>query len=255
MQKHFAIFCAKIWIVAFLLIASGAAADEAVFTGKLVRKYYDHLVPKAVEREVFGWFLELDSFSQSTLQVKIDELSGEDRQCCAKFAFDPSIVQLCLSGADDRQWCRNFEGKQVEVTGEWPTAPHMFRPIPSYQLHLTQIKQIPANVGELSGMLVCKVFPGPPNYDSVEDGDYPEEGWILKLDSKSKDVLAANHSIDMDEIEIEVEGPFEEGLQRYIGHKVVCRGILRDAENAHHHTQLLLTTCRPALQCSTQERK
>ena len=93
-------------------------------------------------------------------------------------------------------------------------------------------------------MLICKVFPGPPNYDSVEDGDYPEMGWILKLDGKSKNVLAASHSIDMDEIEIETDKSFDGDLQQYIGHQVICRGILRDAESAHHHTPLLLSACR-----------
>lgn len=201
----------------------------------MVRKYYDHLVLQAVEQEVFGWFLELDSFSKIRLQEKIAALSEETRQCCTKFEFDSSVVQLCLSGREDRLLCSSLEGMQVEAIGDWPRSPHVFRPIPSYQLHLTHMKQILAGVKELSGILISKVFPGPPNYDSIEDGDYPEVGWILKLDGGS---------MGFDEIEIETEKSFDGDLQLYIGHQVICRGILRDAESAHHHTPLLLSACR-----------
>ena len=169
------------------------------------------------------------------------ELDEEDRQCCLRFAFDPSIVQLCLSGVEDRQQCRKFEGRQVEVKGEWPRSPHMFRPIPSCQVHLIEMKQIPMRTQELSGVLVRKVFPGPPNYDSVEDGDYPEVGWILQLDERSRNIMATT---GIGEIEIEVEKSVDEELLHCIGSRVVCRGLLRDAENAHHHTSLLLSACK-----------
>jgi hypothetical protein len=229
-------------------MASDLSSEDAVFTGKLFRKYYDHLVPQAIERGIFGWFLELDPLSKVCLQEKVATLSEETRQDCAEAGFDLSIVQLCLPGTEDRQLCRRFEGERVEVLGEWPKSPHIFRPIPSYQLHLSQIKQIPVELEELSGILISKVFPGPPNYDSIEDGDYPEEGWILKLDSGSKDILAASMRLDgsmgIDEIEIETEKSFDGDLQRCIGRQVICRGILRDAESAHHHTPLLLSACR-----------
>ena len=228
--------------------ALSAIADETVFTGKLVRKYYDHLVPQAVERGVFGWFLELDDVSKTCLQTKISELSEEDQRSCANQEFDSSIVQLFLSGKEDRLLCRSLEDMQVETLGEWPRSPHLFRPIPSYQLHLTYMKQIPADVEELSGVLISKVFPGPPNFDSIENGDYPEAGWILKLDNQSINILAASMRLDgsegIDEIEIETEKSFNGDLQRCVGRRVICRGILRDAENAHHHTPLLLSACR-----------
>jgi hypothetical protein len=37
------------------------------------------------------------------------------------------------------------------------------------------------SVVTLSGTLVRKTFPGPPNYDSVKKGDKPETGWFLDL--------------------------------------------------------------------------
>ncbi len=36
----------------------------------------------------------------------------------------------------------------------------------------------------LSGKLFQKTYPGPPNYESVKNGDVPEKGWYLQLDKK-----------------------------------------------------------------------
>ena len=80
-------------------------------------------------------------------------MNEDDRQYLARLEFDLSILQLFLSGIGDKQLCRSLEGKQVEVLGEWPSSPHLFRPIPSYQLHLTEMKQIPEDIVELSGIL------------------------------------------------------------------------------------------------------
>ena len=247
MRRHFTIWCANGYITCLFLFTSALFADPDVFTGKLVRKHYQLLIPRAVEQGVFGWFLELDSFSKVRLQEKIAVLSEEDRRCCVELGFDLSIVQLFLPGIEDRQLCRHFEGKQVKVLGEWPSSPHMFRPIPSYQLHLIDIKEFSADVVELSGLLTCKIFPGPPNYDSVEDGDYPEVGWILKLDDRSKDRLTSltpdEDAVD-DEIAVEVERQYESVLQQYTNRNVICLGSLHPAENAHHPTPFLLRSCQ-----------
>ncbi len=206
------------------------------------------MIPQAVELGVFGWFLELDSSSKVNLQKKIAALNEEDRQHCTKLGFDLSMVQLFLSGAEDRELCRHFEGEQVEVLGQWPSSPHIFRPIPSYQLHLTEMKQIPMETVKLSGVLHFRVYPGPPNYDCVEAGDYPEGGWVLKLDDQSKDMLAGPISLEYDEktneIAIEVDKQFEGTLEQYANAQVTCLGNVHYAETAHHHTPLLLRSCR-----------
>lgn len=36
----------------------------------------------------------------------------------------------------------------------------------------------------LSGSLVSRIYPGPPNYQDIKQGDQPIEAWILKLDNK-----------------------------------------------------------------------
>ena len=100
----------------------------------------------------------------------------------------------------------------------------------------------------LSGVLTFKIFPGPPNYDSIEDGDYPEAGWILKLDDRSKDKLAPLFCPDENaadgEIEVEVERQYESVLQQYSNRNVICLGSLCPAENAHHPTPFLLRNCQ-----------
>ncbi len=233
-------------IAGLFLFAIDLPAASTIFTGKLVRKYYQHLIPQAEERGIFGWFLELDSFSKAHLQEKIAALNEEDRSSCANLKFDSSIVQILLTGAEDRQLCRHLENNRVEVVGEWPSSPHIFRPIPSYQVHLAQMEQISTDIVELSGILTYKIFPGPPNYDSIEDGDYPEMGWILQLDGRSKNKLALIKT-DEDagaEIAIEVEKHYENVLQQCTNRNVICLGSLCPAENAHHPTPFLLRRCR-----------
>jgi hypothetical protein len=259
MRSHFAIWCiVRSCIVTLFLITSNLFAEDIVFTGKLVRKYYQHLIPQAVERGVFGWFLELDSSSKLSLQKKIAEMNEDDRQYLADLGFDLSIVQLFLSGAEDKELCRRFEGKEVEVLGEWPSFPHVFRPIPSYQLHLTEMKQISEDIVELSGILRFKAFPGPPNYNCIESGDYPEACWVLNLDKGSKDLLVEPMSLACDskddEIVIRLDKPFEE-LQQYANASVVCLGRIQHAETAHDHTPLLLHSCRISLNASNDASK
>ena len=241
-------------MIGLFLITSNLLAEDVVFTGKLVRKYYQHLIPQAVERGIFGWFLELDSSSKLYLQKKITELNEDDRQYLVGLGFDLSIIQLFLSGVEDKQLCRHLEGKQVEVLGAWPSSPHVFRPIPSYQLHLTDMKQIPEDIVELSGILHFKVFPGPPNYDCVESGDYPEACWILKLDERSKDLLVESISPECDskgdEVTIRLDKPFEGLFKQYENSPVICLGHIKHAETAHDHTPLLLHSCRIVLNTS-----
>lgn len=71
------------------------------------------------------------------------------------------------------------------------------------------------------------------------------------MDNRSKDILAASMRLDgsegIDEIEIETEKSFDGDLQQCIGRQVICRGILRDAESAHHHTPILLSACKETI--------
>jgi hypothetical protein len=102
----------------------------------------------------------------------------------------------------------------------------------------------------LTGKLVKRVFPGPPNFASVARGDKAEHVIVLKLD-RAIDVKDAQFP-DRDQLavrEMQV-GPRSAGdekeeraLDRLIaaavGHEVVVKAQLREAQTGHHHTRVL----------------
>jgi hypothetical protein len=80
-----------------------------------------------------------------------------------------------------------------------------------------------------------------------------KKGSIIPANSeyRSKDVLAVPMSLGCgikgDEIAIEVDKQFERALEQYANAKVTCLGNVHHAETAHHHTPLLLRSCRVVL--------
>ena len=103
------------------------------------------------------------------------------------------------------------------------------------------------SVVTLSGTLVRKTFPGPPNFESVKKGDKPETGWFLDLPQ----------SVCVDEDKVEPDlNPKQSGIheiqlvlqpEQYAQHKsllgkrVTATGTLFGEHTAHHHTPVLLT--------------
>ena len=73
----------------------------------------------------------------------------------------------------------------------------------------------------LTGTLKRVVFPGPPNYESVEEGDEPEWG-------------------SNDQFQLIVRGDFYSKNQRYLNQQVSVTGEMFYAETGHHHTPVLI---------------
>jgi hypothetical protein len=101
---------------------------------------------------------------------------------------------------------------------------------------------------QLTGTIIRRSFPGPPNYESVERGDKPEVAWLLALsqpicmeqDKKDPDLNPAQRSIRKIQLVFRDAGPY--GTQKeLVGKKVVARGMLFSAHTGHHHTPVLLT--------------
>jgi hypothetical protein len=100
---------------------------------------------------------------------------------------------------------------------------------------------------ELAGVLARRVFPGPPNYESVARGDRPETAWLLRLDqpacvaADASDATGFNVAVaNVREIQLAVT---PEQYQRYrdrVGRRVALSGTLFGAETGHHHTPVLL---------------
>jgi hypothetical protein len=99
----------------------------------------------------------------------------------------------------------------------------------------------------LSGTLVRKTFPGPPNYESVRKGDKPETNWFLDL-PESVCVVEDKAEPDLNpkqgavrEIQL-VLRPQQYGQhESLVGKRVIVTGTLFGEHTGHHHTPVLLT--------------
>lgn len=105
----------------------------------------------------------------------------------------------------------------------------------------------------LRGKLRLKLFPGPPEYGSIEEGDRADYVWIVELDEPSF-LLALNApenelSLDLaDIIKREdahdlilcLDEKHERTCEEYKDRDVIVRGILFQAHTAHHYTSLLI---------------
>lgn len=99
----------------------------------------------------------------------------------------------------------------------------------------------------LSGTLVRKTFPGPPNYESVKTGDKPETSWFLDLpervcvnEDKSEPDLNPKQS-GIHEIQLVIQPEQYQQHKGMVGRKVLATGTLFGEHTGHHHTPVLLT--------------
>ena len=99
----------------------------------------------------------------------------------------------------------------------------------------------------LSGTLVRKTFPGPPNYESVRKGDRPETSWFLDL---SEGVCVNESTTEPDlnpkqrgirEIQLVVKPEQYQQHKGMVGRKVLASGTLFGEHTGHHRTPVLLT--------------
>ena len=100
-------------------------------------------------------------------------------------------------------------------------------------------------VVSLSGTVAQETHPGPPNYESVANGDKPEIIWVLKLKAPVC-VLAANETNVRENSQIEIQLVLDQGqYNKYrglLGQSVTVTGKLFHGHTGHHHKQLLLRT-------------
>jgi hypothetical protein len=106
-------------------------------------------------------------------------------------------------------------------------------------------------VVKLEGRIERGVFPGPPNYMSVENGDQKDVQWILHLsipacvNGKRGDDLNSEPEADVSELQLVISKSSE--WKRYtplLGRDVLVTGTLFHAHTAHHRTTVLLTVRR-----------
>ena len=108
----------------------------------------------------------------------------------------------------------------------------------------TWVSYEPATV-TLTGKISRRVFPGPPNYESVKKGDAPEVAWLLRLERpvsvKAKQGDEFNQTRrNVRDLQLAL-GP--DDFKRYrslLGKRVAVSGQLFGAHTGHHHTAVLL---------------
>jgi hypothetical protein len=101
-------------------------------------------------------------------------------------------------------------------------------------------------VVQLTGNLVKKTFPGPPNFASVAQGDTPEVAWILHLDkpvcikARPEDDfdVAVSHLQDL-QLVLGNDDYYRQA-KKFLARKVIATGVLFGAHTGHHHTPVLL---------------
>jgi len=103
-------------------------------------------------------------------------------------------------------------------------------------------------VVKISGKIYEKVFPGPPNYESVEKGDRRENYWILKLDAPVCVAITSQEESwikfikkDIKEIMLVLRGDMHKKFGHLMQKRVFVTGTLWEAHTAHHRTPVLIT--------------
>ena len=102
---------------------------------------------------------------------------------------------------------------------------------------------------KVSGTIARQVFPGPPNYEDITNGDEPEPCWILNL-KQPVDVAASQPPDIIDRAQKNVRvmhlafhilnAKSYDDFRGLLGKPVVVTGQLFGAHTGHHHTDVLL---------------
>lgn len=102
----------------------------------------------------------------------------------------------------------------------------------------------------LRGELVRKTFPGPPNFESVADGDEAETGFYLRL---AQPVCTLEGKEDFDNakkdgvrlVQLVLDQKGYDHWRPKLGKTVTVKGTLFSGFTGHHHADLLLTVAPP----------
>jgi len=108
--------------------------------------------------------------------------------------------------------------------------------------HLKTVFYEPEEV-EVVGVLQAMVYPGPPEYTSVEMGDWPEEVMIMTLkDSINVETKDNDDFNDPEQGVRELQVVFSDSMPsvNQMKENIVLRGALFHAHTAHHHRRVLM---------------
>lgn len=125
------------------------------------------------------------------------------------------------------------------------------RPYSSEVLELSEGE--PEILVKLKGRLHMMLFPGPPEYSSIERGDVPEYSWFVTLDEKSFQVAANTpvapygnsmeymmESTNWFKVQLCCLENLREDLHKNVGKEILVTGYLFHAMTGHHHAPFLM---------------
>jgi len=101
-------------------------------------------------------------------------------------------------------------------------------------------------VESIVGNLIRKTFPGPPNYESIKEGDTPETAWFVRLDDtlcmigKPNDELNSENINNIKFVQLVFLGNEYKTKKYLIGKKVKSTGTMFTAHTGHHHAKILM---------------
>lgn len=146
---------------------------------------------------------------------------------------------------------QSFQASFAEVKSTWKLC------VVNEKLNDTPLELsegVPQLLVNLKGSLELKLYPGPPNYESIENGDYPECCWMLQMDSKSFDIASktpvlepALSMIDImsfsnwNEVQLRFETEMRKFCESHVNQNVTLQGYLSHAILAHHHAPFLMS--------------
>lgn len=114
------------------------------------------------------------------------------------------------------------------------------------QGHTTECARYEPALTELTGKLVLRDYPGPPNFESVEAGDQRQQAWILVLDAPlcvdGDPTSDINTDSVADETEVQLALTAESpSLKSFRERRLQVSGRLFAAHSGYHRTAVLMT--------------
>lgn len=97
----------------------------------------------------------------------------------------------------------------------------------------------------LSGMLERRVYPGRPNFESLEEGDEPETGFYLVLPKPvcfggGAGADGASMVAGVTLVQLNLEPAQFEELRPHLGEVISVRGGVHESFSGHHHAPVVM---------------
>ena len=170
-------------------------------------------------------------------QITSTEISYPHIEVCLSKEFFPLIGKRVQCHGNFR---RTFDASRDEIALAVDTVLDDEQPI-------NQLKTVfyePEKV-EVSGFLYETVYPGPPEYMSVEMGDHPEEVIIITLKDPINVEIKNREEDDFNEPEKgvrELQVSFSDSMPTpaQMKKEIVLKGTLYHAHTAHHRRRVLM---------------